>query len=149
MNSTIQCLYVIWTNNSRIFYYNLKLYCGYKYIRPCMINRIWGLKQLCLSDKFSCTGKFLCTPKITYLQCSGNKLLLQNFEFSHVLKEIYFEPRKIYTAHKIDQKIMKTTMKLHSNSRHIPKCSTISLRGHPDIKLLLIVVVIWTGIILQ
>ena len=22
----------------------LKLYCGYKYTRPCMINRIWGLK---------------------------------------------------------------------------------------------------------
>ena len=26
----------------------LKLYCGYKYTRPCMINRIWGLKQLWL-----------------------------------------------------------------------------------------------------
>ena len=24
----------------------LKLYCGYKYTRPYMINRIWGLKQL-------------------------------------------------------------------------------------------------------
>ena len=24
----------------------LKLYCGYKYTRPCMINRIWYLKQL-------------------------------------------------------------------------------------------------------
>ena len=24
----------------------LKLYCGYKYTRPCMINRIWGLKRL-------------------------------------------------------------------------------------------------------
>ena len=24
------------------------LYCGYKYTRPCMINRIWGLKQLWL-----------------------------------------------------------------------------------------------------
>ena len=24
----------------------LKLYCGYLYTRPCMINRIWGLKQL-------------------------------------------------------------------------------------------------------
>ena len=23
----------------------LKLYCGYKYTRPCMINRIWGLKE--------------------------------------------------------------------------------------------------------
>ena len=22
----------------------LKLYCGYRYTRPCMINRIWGLK---------------------------------------------------------------------------------------------------------
>ena len=26
----------------------LKLYCGYLYTRPCMINRIWGLKQLWL-----------------------------------------------------------------------------------------------------
>ena len=26
----------------------LKLYCGYKYTRHCMINRIWGLKQLWL-----------------------------------------------------------------------------------------------------
>ena len=25
---------------------NLKLYCGYKYTRPCMNNSIWGLKQL-------------------------------------------------------------------------------------------------------
>ena len=25
---------------------DLKLYRGYKYTRPCMINRIWGLKQL-------------------------------------------------------------------------------------------------------
>ena len=24
----------------------LKIYCGYKYTRPCMINRIWGLEQL-------------------------------------------------------------------------------------------------------
>ena len=24
----------------------LKLYCGYKYTKSCMINRIWGLKQL-------------------------------------------------------------------------------------------------------
>ena len=28
--------------------WNLKLYCGYKYTRPCMINNIWGLKQLWL-----------------------------------------------------------------------------------------------------
>ena len=27
-------------------YFSLKLYCGYKYTKPCMINRIWGLKQL-------------------------------------------------------------------------------------------------------
>ena len=27
---------------------NLKLYCGYKYTQPSMINRIWGLKQLLL-----------------------------------------------------------------------------------------------------
>ena len=26
----------------------LQLHCGYKYTRPCMINRIWGLKQLWL-----------------------------------------------------------------------------------------------------
>ena len=26
----------------------LKLYCGYKYTRPNMINRIWGLNQLWL-----------------------------------------------------------------------------------------------------
>ena len=26
----------------------LKLYCGCKYTRPCIINRIWGLKQLLL-----------------------------------------------------------------------------------------------------
>ena len=26
--------------------FNLKLYCGYKYTRTCMINRIWSLKQL-------------------------------------------------------------------------------------------------------
>ena len=26
----------------------LKLYCGYLYTRPCMINRIWGIKQLWL-----------------------------------------------------------------------------------------------------
>ena len=25
---------------------HLKLYCGYKYSSPSMINRIWGLKQL-------------------------------------------------------------------------------------------------------
>ena len=29
-------------------YTPLKLYCGYKYTRPCMINRIWGLHQLWL-----------------------------------------------------------------------------------------------------
>ena len=33
----------IWIRN-----YNLKLYCGYLYTRPCMINCIWGLKQLWL-----------------------------------------------------------------------------------------------------
>ena len=27
---------------------NLKLYCRYLYTRPCMINHIWGLKQLWL-----------------------------------------------------------------------------------------------------
>ena len=27
---------------------SLMLYCGYKYTHPCMINRIWGLKQLWL-----------------------------------------------------------------------------------------------------
>ena len=25
---------------------NLKLYCKYEYTKPCMINRIWGLKRL-------------------------------------------------------------------------------------------------------
>ena len=30
------------------YVFMLKLYCGYKYTRPCMINRIWGLKQLWL-----------------------------------------------------------------------------------------------------
>ena len=28
--------------------WGLKLHCGYKYTRPCMISRIWGLKQLWL-----------------------------------------------------------------------------------------------------
>ena len=27
-------------------YDDLKLYCRYLYTRPCMINHIWGLKQL-------------------------------------------------------------------------------------------------------
>ena len=38
---------VIYLGISKFLYFNcLKLYCGYKYTRPCMINRIWGLKQL-------------------------------------------------------------------------------------------------------
>ena len=37
------------TENSEIsFNVTLKLYCDYKYTRPCMINRILGLKQLWL-----------------------------------------------------------------------------------------------------
>ena len=36
---------------------------------------LWMLQNiLCLSDKFSCTGRFPCTPKITCLWCSKNKL---------------------------------------------------------------------------
>ena len=31
-----------------ICWYSLKLYCRYLYTRPCMINHIWGLKQLWL-----------------------------------------------------------------------------------------------------
>ena len=27
-----------------ISFLDLKLYCGYKYTRHCMINRVWGLK---------------------------------------------------------------------------------------------------------
>ena len=103
---------------------------------------------LCLSDKFSCTGRFPCTPKITCLLCSRNKLLLWNFEFGRVFIEISFERRKIYTAHKIDKKVKKSATKQQSYRRHIPKCSTISLHGLPDIKLLSIVVIMWTGIIL-
>ena len=39
----------------------LKLYCGYEYTKPCMINRIWGLKQLWLQVNghlldFICNG---------------------------------------------------------------------------------------------
>ena len=30
------------------FFWSLKLYCGYKYTRHCMINRIWDQKQLWL-----------------------------------------------------------------------------------------------------
>ena len=29
-----------------LMHVTLKLYCGYKYTKPCMINRIWDLKQL-------------------------------------------------------------------------------------------------------
>ena len=32
----------------RLLSWNLKLYCRYLYTRPCMINHIWGLKQLWL-----------------------------------------------------------------------------------------------------
>ena len=31
-----------------IMFSNLKLYCRYAYTKPCMINRIWDLKQLWL-----------------------------------------------------------------------------------------------------
>ena len=37
-----ECNYRIYIN------INLKLYCGYKYTRPCMINRIWDVLQLWL-----------------------------------------------------------------------------------------------------
>ena len=57
----------------RIFIINFKLYCGYKYVRPCMINRIWGLKQLWLQVnghgwlKYLSPAGFeptLCTPRL-------------------------------------------------------------------------------------
>ena len=49
---TVQCIIFLrrwaWTCCIVVELYEnlaLKLYCGYKYNRPCMINLIWGLKQ--------------------------------------------------------------------------------------------------------
>ena len=36
------CMSILWLCHI----YSLKLYCGYLYTRPCMINHILGLKQL-------------------------------------------------------------------------------------------------------
>ena len=42
-----------------------KLYCRYDYTKPCMINRIWGLKQL-TSGEWTCLISFATAP----LTCS-------------------------------------------------------------------------------
>ena len=44
---------------------SLKLYCRYLYTRPCMINPIWGLKQLWLCE-WTCLISFATAP----LTCS-------------------------------------------------------------------------------
>ena len=36
--------------------FSLKLFCGYLYTRHCMINRIWGLKQLYVLIRFTQTN---------------------------------------------------------------------------------------------
>ena len=55
----------------------LKLYCRYEYTKPCMINRIWGLKQLYMnSGEWTCLISFLTAP----LTCSerGGSEKIQN-----------------------------------------------------------------------
>ena len=40
-------IYTFSISNTNTIWFNriLKLYCSYKYTMPCMLNRIWGLKQ--------------------------------------------------------------------------------------------------------
>ena len=42
----VELTFLFKTHVWRMLKRTLKLYCGYKYTRPCMMNRIWGLKQL-------------------------------------------------------------------------------------------------------
>ena len=48
------CFLHYFTTKFNIFSY-LKLYCGYKYTRYFMINRVWGVKQLSMT-----TGEWSC-----------------------------------------------------------------------------------------
>ena len=44
----ILCPRIFRTTGGKVKRRYLKLYCGYNYTKSCMINRIWGLKQLWL-----------------------------------------------------------------------------------------------------
>ena len=44
----------------------LKLYCGYEYTMPCVINRIWGLKTTMTTSQWQCLISFAWDP----LSCS-------------------------------------------------------------------------------
>ena len=56
---------------------SLKLYCKYLYTRPCMINHIWGLKQLWLQVNGHAWFHLLCNGSVD-LFGTGRERKIQN-----------------------------------------------------------------------
>ena len=53
----------------KLFVSSLKLYSRYEYTKPCMINRIWGLKTNITSGEWTCLISYATAP----LTCSERR----------------------------------------------------------------------------
>ena len=86
-NNKLTVHHAILQSHAKALITRLKLYCGYKYTRPFMINRVWGLKQLWLQVNGYAWLYLLglCRPV-----WKGNKRKIQN--------ENYMSPPRIEPA---------------------------------------------------